>query len=219
MHLVRNCVDNKEIKKNSCRRLLCRRGFTLVELLIAVAILAVVVTAIYATLFNVLDSRESMQANMDRLRSFRRFSASFQREARASFFSPDNPVTLWQGSGGTSTTPPLASLSMTFFTYPSGQDRSGDLMAVSYSAESSEDGMITLYRESWNPYTGKHGMKAEVLEDIEGVRALFYDGAKWVDSWDGTDRKGPPQAVSLLVDIKALGGVETLSTTVLTMVK
>ncbi|MFQ5480236.1 MAG: type II secretion system protein GspJ [Thermodesulfobacteriota bacterium] len=217
MHLKRNGVDNEKIKKASCTPCRGKSGFTLVELLIAVAILAVIVTAIYATLFNVLTTRENMQANMDRLRSFRRFSTTFSREARASFFSPENSLSLWSGTA-TASTPPLASISMTYFTYSSGRDRSGDLMAVSYSAENSDKG-ITLYKESWNPYTGERGIKAEVMEGIEGFSASFYDGDKWVDSWDGESRKGPPAAVNLTIDIKALGGVKTLSTTVLTMVK
>ncbi|MFQ5427885.1 MAG: type II secretion system protein GspJ [Thermodesulfobacteriota bacterium] len=218
MHLKRGVAVNGKLKvDSSCA--ICRRpgGFTLIELLIAVAILAVVVTAIYTTLFNVLSTRENLQDNMDSLRAFRRFSASFTREARASFMSPANSVSLWNGTGGNASSHTPASLSMTFFTYSSGHERSGDLMAVSYSAEETEEGM-SLYRESWNPYTGQRGFRAKVMEDILGFSASFYDGEKWVDSWDGTGQKAVPAAVSLIIDIKGLGGVKTFSTTVVTMV-
>ncbi len=193
-------------------------GFTLIELLIAVAILAVLVTAIYATLFNVLGTREEVQAHMDRLREFRRFSAIFSREVRASYVNPSNSRSLWTGSGVKGSPHPMGSLSMTYFTYASGKPRSGDLMAVRYGAEETEDG-ITLYRESWNPYNGKEGIKAEVMEDIDGFNLSFFDGEKWVDSWDGAERKGPPMAVRASIDVRAVEGIKTLTTTALTMVR
>ncbi len=207
----------------ACLRGFQERGFTLIELLIAVAILAVIITAIYATLFNVLSTRENVQAQMDRLREFRRFSQIFSKEVRASFVSPSNALSQWSGEGtDTSATSPAstppASITMTFFTYPSGRARSGDLMAVSYSAEETETG-LTLFRESWNPYTGVRGVKAEVMEGIKGFGAQFYDGEKWVDSWDGVAKKSVPRAVRVSMEIEALEGVNTLTATVATMVK
>jgi general secretion pathway protein J len=196
----------------------CQRGFTLMELLIAVAILAVIVTAIYATLFNVISTREDVQAKMDSMREFRRFSAIFSKETRASFFSESNNATLWRGSGGASSSESTAAISMTFFTYPSGKAASGDLMAVNYSAEETEDG-TTLYREAWNPYTGEKGIKAEVMENILGFTAEFYDGSKWLDEWDGLSRKSVPEAVRVFIKIKAIEGVNTLTATVVTMVR
>jgi len=193
-------------------------GFTLIELLIAIAILAVLVAAIYATLFNVLGTREDIQAHMDRLREFRRFSGRFTKEVRASYLNTLDSRTFWRGSQADKSSRPRASLSMTFFTYPSGASLSGDLMAVEYSAEDTGEGS-TLYRESWNPYTGKRGERAEVMEDIDGFSASFYDGDKWVDSWDGTASKGPPEAVKVSIDIKAIEGIKTLTTTVLPMVR
>jgi len=207
------------IIKGACPSTDCREsGFTLIELLIAVAILAVIVTAIYATLFSVLSTRENVQAHMDRLREFRRFSAIFTKEVRASFVSSSDDVTLWSGHDGGSSTAPLAGLSMTFFTYPSATARSGDLMGITYSAEETPEG-ISLYRESWNPYTGERGVKAEVMEDIKGFGASFYDGSKWVDSWDGEAQKAVPEAVKVSIRVEALTGVDTLITTVATMVK
>jgi len=195
-----------------------QRGFTLMELLISVAILAVIVTAIYATLFNVISTRENVQAKMDSLREFRRFSAIFSKEARASFFSESNNATLWRGSGGASSSESTAGISMTFFTYPSGKAASGDLMAVSYSAEETEEG-ITLFREAWNPYTGEKGIKAAVMEDIVGFTAEFYDGSKWLGEWDSLDSKSIPEAVRVFIRIKAIEGVNTLTTTIVTMVR
>jgi len=218
MGFIERRPRQRAIIKGLCLRDLSARGFTLIELLIAVAILAVIITAIYASLFNVLSTRENVQAKMDRLREFRRFSGIFSKEVRASFFSPSNAVSLWRGRGGTPDSADSASLSMTYFTYPAGKEPSGDLMAVSYSAEATESG-LTLYRESWNPYTGVKGGKAEVMEDIRGFEAQFYDGDKWVDSWDAESRKAVPLAVRISIGINALEGVKTLTATVLTMVK
>lgn len=193
-------------------------GFTLIELLIAVAILAVIMTAIYATLFNVLSTRENVQAHMDRLREFRRFSSIFTKEVRASFVNSSDDLSLWRGYDAGSSSAPLAGLSMTFFTYPSGRARSGDLMGVTYRSDETENG-LSLYRESWNPYTGESGVKAEVMEDIKGFGVSFYDGDKWVDSWDGAARKAPPEAVRVFIKVEALTGVDTLTATVATMIR
>jgi type II secretion system protein J len=194
------------------------RGFTLIELLVAVSILAVLVAAIYATLFNVLGTRESVEAQMDRLREFRRFTARLEKEVRASYVSPSDEHSLWQGSGAQSSSSPSASFSLTYYAFPLSRGPSGDLMAVSYSAEDTDNG-ITLFRETWNPYTGSRSGRAEVMEGIEGFEAAFYDGEKWEDTWDGAARKGPPQAVRVSILIKALEGINRLTTTVVTMIR
>jgi len=218
MILTQSREREETIINHLCLREFQEKGFTLIELLIAVAILAVIITAIYATLFNVISTRENVQADMDRLREFRRFSGIFSKEVRSSFASPSNLSSLWRGRGGDFSSGSTAGLSMTFFTYPSGKVSSGDLMAVSYSVEDTDNG-LTLYRELWNPYTGVKGVKAEVMEDIKGFEARFYAGHKWLDSWDGEALKSPPLAVRVFIYIKALEGVNTLTATVVTMVK
>ncbi len=194
------------------------QGFTLIELLVAVSILAVLVAAIYATLFNVLGTRENVEARMERLREFRRFSAILEKEVRASYVSPSDSSSLWQGGAAQSSSLPLASFSLTYFAFPASRGLSGDLMAVRYSAEETDSG-ITLFRETWNPYTGSRSERAVVMEDIEGFAAAFYDGEKWVDTWDGSARKGPPVAVRAEILIKAVEGINRLTTTVVTMVR
>ncbi len=194
-------------------------GFTLIELLVAVAILAVLIVAIYTTLFNVLGTREVVEAQMDRLHAFRRFSALFEKEVRSSYMKSSDPRTLWQGRGGEDTSRPMGSLSFTYYAYPAGRSPSGDLEAVSYTAEDTPDRGITLFRQTWNPYTGQRSVRAEVMEDIEGLDISFYDGEHWVKTWDGVEHKGPPLAVRLSIGIKALEGVNRLTATVLTMIR
>ncbi|MBI5232994.1 MAG: prepilin-type N-terminal cleavage/methylation domain-containing protein [Deltaproteobacteria bacterium] len=63
------------------------RGFTLLELLVATALGAVLLAALYAVFFSVLKGHGMVEKDLERTREMRRFLDVFRMEVESSFFS------------------------------------------------------------------------------------------------------------------------------------
>ncbi|HLC18214.1 MAG TPA: type II secretion system protein GspJ [Thermodesulfobacteriota bacterium] len=197
------------------------RGFTLLEVLIAVGLMSVIIMALYGTLFPVLASQKRLDAEIERITEVSRFMDIFSSEVRSSFFKTKNPYSLWTGelieTGSSATT----RLTFTTLTHSAvggvgggRAGRDGDLVTIRYSAEESSEGGITLYKEVWNPYTGggDGGFKIGIIEDIEGFEVTYYDGAQWAGAWDAALEARAPEAVKVVLSVRDAGEVREFST-------
>jgi len=197
------------------------RGFTLLEVLIAVGLMSVIIMALYGTLFPVLASQKRLDAEIERITEVSRFMDIFSSEVRSSFFKTKNPYSLWTGelieTGSSATT----RLTFTTLTHSAvggvgggRAGRDGDLVTIRYSAEESSEGGITLYKEVWNPYTGggDGGFKIGIIEDIEGFEVTYYDGAQWAGAWGAALEARAPEAVKVVLSVRDAGEVREFST-------
>ena len=197
------------------------RGFTLLEVLIAVGLMSVIIMALYGTLFPVLASQKRLDAEIERITEVSRFMDIFSSEVRSSFFKTKNPYSLWTGelieTGSSATT----RLTFTTLTHSAvggvgggRAGRDGDLVTIRYSAEEGSEGEITLYKEVWNPYTGggNGGFKTGIIEDIEGFEVTYYDGAQWAGAWGAALEARAPEAVKVVLSVRDAGEVREFST-------
>ncbi len=183
------------------------RGFTLLEVLVAIALMAVLVVAVYGSFFSVIRGRDSIDGELDRYIEAGFFLDRFSREVRSAFFKRGNDITFFTGEekGATS------DVAFTTFTYPTVKENApaSDIMAVRYYMEENADGNI-LYREVWNPYTGER-FKAGILENIKGFEVGFFNGRDWTKAWETGLEGRLPEAVKVVVitergeEISALG--------------
>ena len=206
------------------------RGFTLLEVLIAVGLMSVIIMALYGTLFPVLASQKRLDAEIERITEVSRFMDIFSSEVRSSFFKTKNPYSLWTGElieTGSSATTRLTFTTLTHSAVGGGgggggvggvgggrAGRDGDLVTIRYSAEEGSEGEITLYKEVWNPYTGggNGGFKTGIIEDIEGFEVTYYDGAQWAGAWDAALEARAPEAVKVVLSVRDAGEVREFST-------
>ncbi len=208
------------------------RGFTLLEVLVAVALASIVIIALYSSFFSVLRGQSDIDRSLERTREVSRFLETFSREVQSSFFKADSTWTGFAGDEENKNGRPVSRIAMTAFTYPAlnpGRP-AGDLLTIRYHVENKE-GKLVLYKETWNPYAAaktdilraedaKTGaLKAEVIEDIDGFEILYYNGRDWAKAWDAKLDTAVPDAVKVSLSVKDRGEVKAFSAVARTMIR
>jgi prepilin-type N-terminal cleavage/methylation domain-containing protein len=172
-------------------------GFTLIEILIAIAIASILLAALYGVFFSIHSGRERLEGRLDWHLDAGNFLDRFGREINSAYFKPRNPKTIFTGEkkGLTSV------ISFTAFVYPMIKEGhpASDLMAVSYFVEES-NGEGILYREVWNPYIGER-FKVAALEGVKGFEISYLNGKEWSKAWDASLENRLPDAVKASIVI------------------
>ncbi len=186
-----------------------RTGFTLVEVLLAFAIFAVVLVVLLSAFSGAERARDILS---DRSRGYRQIRAALDRigtelsGAFAADWVQGSALTVRADdfSGKTAST-----LVMTAFALPDpGEARPAtDIVKVKYSARVSADGaFLDLYREQADlPFIANRMATREVriAERLSGFRVEAWDGSAWVKEWPSSGRKAtalPRKVAFVLAD-------------------
>src|SRR3990172_4046099 len=108
------------------RRAEGQRGFTLLELLVALSIGSVVIFALYLSFSSVLAGRSSIDDRAERTREVERFVDAFSREVQSAYLTGANKATFFKGALGYGALP-SGTIEFTSINYPASQT-SGDLV-------------------------------------------------------------------------------------------
>ena len=190
------------------------RGFTLLELIVVLAIFSVMSVMAYGGLASVLTARERVLQSFERTtalqKAYVRLRNDLQqlraRPARDGFGQPQPALQV--------TPEGAVEFTRSGWRNPLGQPRSA-LERLAYRLD--DDGR--LLRVSWRALDRAQDApvsEAVVLEQVEEVRWRFLEGTEWRDSWppDGgggtTALDAAPRAVELLLILKDLGEVRLL---------
>lgn len=185
-------------------------GFTLIEVLVALALVSAIIAALYGSFFSVLRGRDAIDSSLERSREVGRFLDTFTKEVSSAFYKDGNKASLLIGENRDSSGRPASSIVFTAFTYPVIKEGAsgGDLLAVRYFTETDRGGKMTLYKEAWDAYRGeKLSMKLPVIEEIEGFEVSFLSGNGWAKAWDTSLEKRLPTAIKAVVAIKEEGAI------------
>jgi len=188
------------------------RGFTLIEVLVAVALTAALLAALYSTFFSISASSASAGKTVDGYIEAGYFLDRFSREARASFYRRGSEHAFFNGGRDGD----FGAVSFTTLAHPvlSTGAPSGDLLAVNYFVRE-EGGRKALVKEVWNPFqAGKYTFVA--VEEIRGFEVSFFNGAEWAGAWDASLEGQTPKAVEVRL---TLPSGEELSTVARTMIR
>mgnify|MGYP001563673781 CR=1 FL=1 len=200
------------------------RGFTLIEVLIAMAITALVAVLSYQSLSSVLNSVESLRDNGERVSELNRTWTVVSRDIRQFVPRPvrdefgESESAMWGGSGADS----ALSLTRGGWYNPNQQLRSS-LQRVRYRLEDDE-----LWRESYTVLDrvgDSEPQRALLLEGVVSFELAFLspqvtlrgaelDTDDWPDNWglnaSNSRLVDPPQALELRLELEDLDEVRWL---------
>jgi general secretion pathway protein J len=201
-----------------------RSGFTLIEVLVAMAITAVIGVIAYSAIATAIAAHEVGEAQMQRLRAVsmavntlsRDINQLVNRGVRDQFGEPESAFR------GADDEEQLLTLTRSGWQNHSGAARS-QLQRVSYYREDD-----VLWRRSWpvlDRTTDSEPVEYELLEQVERVQIRYLakwpaqsggNSAKteWLDEWDSdeppADADSFPIAVEITVEIEELGEIVRL---------
>ncbi len=180
----------------------CRQGFTLLELLVALALLVIVAAAIYGSYFTVLRGRDSATAGMESLRESAATLAQLRREISSALYKSGDKKLFFVVEDRDQFGKPASNL--TFSTLEmtrTGDIPSSDLREVSYRTREKE-GKLLLTRSEKELFFEYEAQEYPQMEELEGFLVECNDNGKWVRSWDTALNGKLPDAVRITLTVK-----------------
>jgi general secretion pathway protein J len=187
------------------------RGFTLVEVLVAISLLAILLTSVYGIFSSVSLARERLDANSAEYHRARVLFDRLGRELRGAYFraSDQNLVfTSRSVDGG-----PVELELTTSAVSPLSQTGSG-IARVHYllveDPEDSTEGLVLMRSESPVHESTDEGAVG-MMRMVPGIKAMalrFYANGTWQTAWDGRT-SGLPEMVEIELQLST-GGEEPI---------
>ena len=177
-------------------------GFTLLELLIALALLGILAGGLYGTYFSLIKGRESAVEGMEARRELRTTLDLLRREINSAFYRKDNKKLHFSVEDKDIFGRPASVLAFTAFAPPQpGGQAVSDQADLKYEILEREKKMI-LSRQAKDIYHLAEPARYPQMESIEGFLVECRSGDKWVKSWDTTINFGLPKLVRITVTVK-----------------
>ncbi len=188
-------------------------GFTLLEVLVALALLAIIASALYGTYFAVFRTKETAVAGMEERRAIRETLGLLRRELSAAWYMQTNKKSAFVVEDRDQFGKPSSRLAFATIASPvAGGQPFSDQLAVEYGVVSRGE-TLTLTRSASDIFrTGKPLIYPQ-MEVIEGFLVeCSSDGAKWVKSWDTAINGALPKAIRVTLQVREGGQVVPYST-------
>lgn len=191
-----------------------RRGFTLLEVLISIAILALITSLLYGAFAAMKRSKDGLSRLQDRQREARLAMTRITRELQSAYLSGHAPInqalavqkTIFKGERGT----PADRVDFAAFANRRLERNShvSDQCELSYYGSPNPDGSgtIDLVRriDTEIDLEPERGGRVEVLAtdiDLFDLQYLDAQTGQWQESWDTTQGTGQPDRLPLQVRI------------------
>lgn len=199
-------------------------GFTLLELLIASIVFAIMAVMAYGGLDNVIDISQSSKESLQRLRQVqqgitvmsRDFNQLVEREVRDEFGTRLPPITAGNDVDK------LVEITRGGRPNPAEMLRS-TLQRVAYRFE--EETLYRLYWQNLDRAQGEEPQEIALLDNVEAVSIRFLnEEARWTDEWPPLNLQtvgagesapviDPPVAIEVVVTLKDWGEIKRLYAT------
>jgi len=191
-----------------CDGLSAARGFTLLEVVISVAILAVILTIVYNAFNSSMKAFSAMETQGDAYAQARVVLNRICGEIGSAYWSPTNPNTGLIGADEEEDDLPFDSLHFTSCSHFrwAKDSKESDLCEIGYYLEKdAETGESLLFRrEDWNMdgTLEEGGRPLELAEGVDGLNFRYYDGEEWADDWDSRIKGGLPMAIEVVLILR-----------------
>lgn len=178
------------------------RGFTLLEVLVALLLLTIVATALYTSYFTVVRARDRALANSEARREFEGTLDLLRREIAGVLFKSRDKRLHFVVEDRDVFGKPASNLAMTVIAPPRiGEQPGSDLLTVRYEIVE-KDAALQLTRAASDLYLGIKPVPYPQIEELEGFLVECYDGGKWVRSWNTDLNPRLPEQVRITLTVK-----------------
>ena len=180
-------------------------GFTLIEILLAVSLIAMMATLVFGSLYVTMSAIETAQAKSADEQIVRRTLSLMIDELAVSESRATGP---WMGINDQRDGQPADSLAFLTMGQFRGADSAKDteLVRIVYTREG--DRLLRFSRRNLYSLTDESVEKIELATKVKGFNVRYYDGKSqlWLDEWDSRGKPGTPKAI--LLELTLLQGKE-----------
>lgn len=190
-----------------------RGGFTLLELLIALVLLAVLATALYASFFTVVKARERGAEGMEARRELGATLDLLRREIAAALVSDSDKRLHFVVEDRDNFARPTSIIELTTLALPQTSQvvRESGIRTVRYEMLEKEGRLLLTRREQDLFFDLRDVRPYPQMERISGFLVECHDGTKWLKSWDSSLNSGLPGMVRITVQFEEQGKTEEFS--------
>ena len=175
------------------------RGFTLIEVLVAVSLLAILLTAVYGIFGGVNSAKLRLDSDSADYHLARVIFDRFGRELHGAYFRSGDPTTMFRG-GKNDQDEPFLELTTTAVTLLS--DTGSGISEVRYRLapdREADTGCQVLLRGERSRQAAAAPVDDRMMRLAPNVASLslrFYTGGRWLEQWDAR-QSGLPQLVEV----------------------
>ncbi|MBK5283051.1 MAG: prepilin-type N-terminal cleavage/methylation domain-containing protein [Nitrospiraceae bacterium] len=184
-------------------------GFTLVEVLLAVSLVAMMATLVFGSLYVTTSAIDTARANSATEQIVRSTLRVMIDELSVGVGSTTGP---WLGINGQQDGQPADSVAFLTMGQFRGAESTKDteLVRIVYTREG--DRLLRFVRRNLYGLTDESVEQVELATKVKGFNVRYYDSKShlWLDEWDGRGRSGPPKA--LLIELTLLQANAELQT-------
>jgi general secretion pathway protein J len=180
-------------------------GFTLIEILLAVSLIAMMATLVFGSLYLTTSAMDAARAKSADEQIVRRTLSLMIDELAVSESRATGP---WMGINDQRDGQPADSVAFLTMGQFRGADSAKDteLVRIVYTREG--DRLLRFSRRNLYSLTDESIEKVELATKVKGFNVRYYDGKSqlWLDEWDSRGKPGAPKAV--LLELTLLQGKE-----------
>lgn len=175
------------------------KGFTLLEILISIAILSVVLTALYNTFFLSHKALAAVDGTLLKLQESRAFVDILKREIESVIYSRDNNYTVFRMDDKDYYGRQASRLTMS-----SLSPLTNGMAKINYATEE-RDGKLIITKEIKSAFLQPdlsqktQNRKFDMIEDVESFTVECRYGNRWVKTWDSALTKSVPNEIRISV--------------------
>ncbi len=184
------CIKKRELQERS-------RGFTLIEILTAIAIMAMVLITLYSTFILANRALFNVDQSLVKLQESRALVDTLKREIEAAFYSKDNSYCVFKMDDRDFYGRQASSLTVT-----SSSPLIKGLANINYAVEE-RNGILVITKSMVSALSqSAENNRMDLLEDIETFTLQAKYQNAWVKTWDSSLSKIAPEAVKIILTIR-----------------
>lgn len=184
------------------------KGFTLLEILIAVVLLGILAGALYGSYFGVVRARERAAEGMESRRELGATLDLIRREFSSALYSRTDKRLHFMVEDRDNFGVPSSTLELTTLAPPTARlarSESG-IVTVRYSMAQKDQKRALIRQERDLVFDGPEAIPAyPQMERISAFLVECYDGSKWVKSWDSAINGALPKSLKVTVQVEEDG--------------